>query len=203
MKYLFFVFILLSCSEKKQEVVLASAGAPSQSEVPSKNLNNEAPKIRTKNDNQKKEVSKAPDFFGLEWYNSKHERIKNIRLADIKGKLTFIDVFIKTCPGCPKSHKIFKKIYNKYKNRKDVQFFGIQSVSYGHERNNLEGLKEIRKEYGFDFPMAQDDQAVVIAQYGAGGTPWNIVIGPEGTIEHNYFFISEEDADKYVSTLLK
>ncbi len=197
MKYLAIVVLFFSCSQSRgkeqlsENLRIASAAVPSQNTAVSQNMS----------DTDKK-TSPAPDFFGLEWYNSKKERIPNLRLKDLKGKLTFIDVFIKTCPGCPKSHKIFKKIYSKYKNRKDIQFLAIQSVSYGHKKNNLDALHQIRKEYGFDFPMAQDNQAVVIAQYGAGGTPWNIVIGPKGTIEHNYFFISEKDADKYVKNLL-
>jgi len=155
-----------------------------------------------KNTKKESKSSKAQEFFGLEWFDKDEKKMPHIRLKDLKGKLTFINVFLKTCPGCPKSHKIFKKLIDKYKDRKDIQFLGVQSVSYGHKQNTERHLHEIRKKYGYKFPMAQDNQAVFIMQYGAGGTPWNIVLGPEGTIEHNYFFISESDADKYVKKFL-
>ncbi len=189
----FFIFLFISFN------LIAGGAEPSQV------VNNAtAQKATTKLENSKTKSTsaKAQEFFGLEWFDKDKKKLPHMRLKDLKGKLTFINVFLKTCPGCPKSHKIFKKLTQKYKSRKDIQFLGVQSVSYGHKQNSERELHEIRAKYGYEFPMAQDNQAVIIMQYGAGGTPWNIVLGPQGQIEHNYFFISEQDADKYVKKFL-
>ncbi len=179
---------------------LFSSGA--QLFAPAKKASIASKEEKKETSKSKSTSSKAQEFFGLEWFDKNKKKLPHIRLKDLKGKLTFINVFLKTCPGCPKSHKIFKKLTEKYKSRKDIQFLGVQSVSYGHKQNSEKELHTIREKYGYDFPMAQDNQAVIIMQYGAGGTPWNIVLGPEGQIEHNYFFISEKDADKYVKKFL-
>jgi len=141
---------------------------------------------------------KAPSWDDLQWLNLPQE-FKSLDVEDFAGKAIYVFCFQSWCPGCH-SHGFpaLQAVEEHYRDRDDVVFIAIQTVFEGFGTNTASrGLSSI-EEYDLVIPLAHDEgeggPGPFMRRYRTGGTPWTILIDPEGVVRWNGFQISPKQA---------
>lgn len=84
-----------------------------------------------------------------------------------------------------------------------VSFLYIQTVFEGAKSNTFERGKADIKKYGLKGPFGQDNSRKTMRQFKTGGTPWLVVIGPDGEIKFNDFNYPGDDVEAKAKALEK
>ena len=109
-------------------------------------------------------------------------------LADHDGKVRVLFFFQAWCPSCHSNgFPVLKQLMDHYKGNSDVVFAAVQTVFEGFGANGPERRLDMLEDYGIDLPIAQDEgqRPETIKAYRTGGTPWFVVISPDGRVAHN------------------
>ncbi len=115
------------------------------------------------------------------------------------------------CPGC-KTHGFptIKALTEHFESNPDVVFVAVQTVFEGFAVNTKDKLRESQVKYGIRVTMAHDagngSQGSIpktMINYRSGGTPWAVIINPEGTIVYNQFHIEAEQAVSMIQKLIE
>ncbi len=145
----------------------------------------------------------APEL-DLDYWIDKNGKPTNFKLIDHIGKWVFLKCFQSWCPGCH-SHGLpaVKKISEALAGNPNVVFAGIQTVFEGHGVNTIDKVRKIQLQYNLQFPMAHDagkpkGTSQTMINYRTGGTPWMILINPQGTVVFNDFGINAENTIKFL-----
>ena len=101
---------------------------------------------------------------------------KELKLADFKGKVVYIDLWASWCAPCRQAMPDFKKLYEKYKNNEQMAFIGI-AVSDG-EKEWRQALKEEMP----NWIQLIDKEGIVKKSYIANAIPKYILIDKNGNI---------------------
>ena len=148
----------------------------------------------------------APELEISHWIDAKGKPT-SFKLANHRGKFVFMEFWQFWCPGCH-SHGFpgLKKISDALKDSKHFVAVAIQTTFEGHSSNTANKLQVIQKQYDLDIVMGHDagdanshENPKTMIDYRSGGTPWAILISPEGKVLFNDFQINPEGA----ITLLK
>ena len=148
----------------------------------------------------------APELDVQEWMNTD----ASFSVGANEGKVVYLFFFQSWCPGCS-SHGFptLQAVYDAYKDDERVSFAIVQTVFEGYSFNTTEkGLEKI-EEFGLtDIPFAQsvgedDSRSPVMSDYRSGGTPWTVIIGPDGVVAFDGFSIGETTAIETVEGLLE
>ena len=134
-------------------------------------------------------LGKAPELVVSQWFNSK----KNLRLDDLKGKITIVHAFQMLCPGCvshglPQASRMHEKL-----SVDDFNVIGLHTVFEHHAVMGPEALSAFIHEYRLTFPIGVDaaDTKSPIPQtmraWGLQGTPSVIVLDRHSNIRAKYF----------------
>ena len=102
-----------------------------------------------------------------------------------------------------------KKLTEKFDGNKNVVFLAVQTVFEGYGFNTQEKLRKNQLKYGVKVPMAHAAgnpenhlPPEIMIDYRSGGTPWAVIIDPEGWVVFNNFHIDAEPAAEYIEKLL-
>jgi hypothetical protein len=86
----------------------------------------------------------------------------------------------------------------------------VQTVFEGYSSNSQEKLRPNQLKYELKIPMAHaagnpDTHQIpeIMRQYRSGGTPWTVIIDPEGGVVYNDFHIQSHQAVALIKRLLK
>jgi len=148
----------------------------------------------------------APELEIRQWIDGKGNPT-NFKLADHKGKYIFMEFWQSWCPGCH-SHGFpaLKKISDAFKDNKHFTAVAVQTTFEGHTINTADKMRDIQKQYDLDIVFGHDagdpnshGHPKTMVDYRSGGTPWSVLISPEGNVLFNDFQINAEGA----ITLLK
>ncbi|MAO26432.1 MAG: hypothetical protein CMN15_04400 [Roseovarius sp.] len=84
-----------------------------------------------------------------------------------------------------------------------VVFAAVQTVFEGFSENGPERRAEMLRDYGLDLPVAQDEgqRPATIAAYRTGGTPWIVIIAPDGRVAYNDYHIDPARAQRLIADL--
>ncbi len=98
---------------------------------------------------------------------------KTWRLADLKGKATFIDIWATWCGPCRAEHPELQKLREKIKDRKDIQVltFSLDETAYLAEA--------YMKEHKYTFPVIVSKN-LLERLFPAGGLPQGWIIDSQG-----------------------
>lgn len=156
-----------------------------------------APKRGNKREGLMNAPAPAIDHI-TEWTNLPKGK-KTINLADYKGKTVYLYCFQSWCPGChSQGFPTMKKLIDHYKEDDSVAFLTVQTVFEGYHANTLEKGKQVLKKFNLTIPMGQDGvtgtRSKLMGDYRTGGTPWTIIIDPDGSIRYSTFHIQSKDA---------
>ena len=149
----------------------------------------------------------APEWDIESWYNLP-AGTERLTLADLEGKVVYLFCFQAWCPGCH-SHGFptLKKVYETFKDDPKVAFLAVQTVFEGFDSNTATRAEETMKRYELPIPLGHDvprDGArlpSVMRGYRTGGTPWTVIIDPEGIVRFDGFSIRPELAIRRVREL--
>jgi thiol-disulfide isomerase/thioredoxin len=98
---------------------------------------------------------------------------KTWRLADLKGKATFIDVWATWCGPCRGEHPELQRMYEKIRNRDDIQLLTFSADEHAY------GVAFYMEENNYTFP-------VIVSKTLTGellpymGLPSGWIVNPEG-----------------------
>ena len=102
-----------------------------------------------------------------------------------------------------------QKVTQAFKNENQVKFFAVQTVFEGYNYKSQDKLRKNQLEWGLNIPMAHaagDPQThqipAIMRKYRSGGTPWTVLIDPNGTVVYNHFHIEPPQATAIINQLL-
>jgi len=140
----------------------------------------------------------APDWETSAWYQLPAGK-QTLSVNDYKGKVVFLYFFQSWCPGCHRSgFPTLQKVSEAFKGDDRVAFAAIQTTFEGHGTNTKDKLKEMAQRYKLAIPFGQSAGASgtpdIMKRYRTGGTPWVVLIDPQGRVVFNDFHIAPEKA---------
>lgn len=149
----------------------------------------------------------APEIDIDYWIDANGEP-GSFSVLESRGKWVFLKCFQDWCPGCHSSgFPTLQAFSEKFHDHPDVAIAGIQTVFEGFTSNTLEDVRKLQLRYELPIIMGHDpgDKAtharpVTMQAYRTGGTPWLILIDPEGTVVFNDFHVNTEKLIEYVAS---
>jgi thiol-disulfide isomerase/thioredoxin len=148
----------------------------------------------------------APALEHIRWIDENGDERAPLSLAELGQGYTILYFFQDWCAGChAHGFPTFVTLAEGLRD-KGVGLAAIQTVFEGSEVNTFDRLRENQRRYGLRVPFghAVADSASVYAvpaimeAYRSGGTPWFIVIAPNGRVVYDGFRL---DAESLVQTL--
>lgn len=149
--------------------------------------------------------TKAPELFVSEWIN------KDIgTLRDLRDKVIIINFFQMTCPESGNfAIPLILKWEEKYKDRKDIHFVSLLTVTEDHKLQTPAALKAFIKLRGINHSVGIDNFSigyylpVTMRKYRTGGTPCIAIIDKEGNMHFQHKGVFEvEPVEKLIDHLL-
>jgi hypothetical protein len=102
-----------------------------------------------------------------------------------------------------------KKLTDTFEGNAEVAFLAVQTVFEGYSYNTEEKLRKNQLKYNVKVPMAHaagspqsHSPPEIMRNYRSGGTPWTVIIDPEGWVAYNNFHIEAESAAALIEKLL-
>ena len=96
-----------------------------------------------------------------------------------------------------------------FNNADQVKFFAVQTVFEGYDYNSQDKLRKNQLEWDLKIPMAHaagnprnHEIPEIMRKYRSGGTPWKIIIDPQGKVAYNNFHIEPPQAVALIKRLL-
>lgn len=146
----------------------------------------------------------APELDISDWIDG-DGKPTTFKLADHKGKFVFMEFWQSWCPACH-SHGFptLKKITDAFEGNKYFTAVAIQTTFEGHSVNTADKMREVQQRYDLNIvfghdagdPKKWEGHPKTMIEYRSGGTPWAVLISPEGKVLFNDFLISSENAIK-------
>ncbi len=109
----------------------------------------------------------APDFELKKLNGTK------VRLADLKGKIVFLNFWATWCPPCLDEMPSMEKLYNEFKDKD----FTILAIDLRESERRVKAFKE---EFGLTFPILLDSDGQVGLEYGVRSIPTTYLVDREG-----------------------
>ncbi len=125
-----------------------------------------------------------------------------ISLASLKGKVVMVDFWATWCGPCVSEIPHLIKLYEKYKDNRDVVFYGIDV------NENKTVIDKYMKEKGFSFNVLLGEGTKVQENYQVTGIPTKFLIDREGRIQFKHVGYSAKsdvvaELSKEIDELLK
>ncbi len=149
------------------------------------------------------EGQQAPELKVGQWIDGEGKPT-TFKLSEHKGKFIFMEFWQAWCPGCHKhGFPSLKKISDEFKDNKHFVPVAIQTTFEGFAVNNAKQMRAIQMRYDLDIVFGHDEGSEgvhphTMKSYRSGGTPWAVLISPEGKVIYNDFSISPESAIAYL-----
>ncbi|QEY24034.1 peroxiredoxin family protein [Neisseria animalis] len=110
---------------------------------------------------------------------------KPVSNADLQGKVTFINFWFPSCPGCVSEMPKVIKMANDYQG-KDFQVLGISQPF-----DPIESVHEYVKQYGLPFTVMYDGDKAAAQAFGTQVYPTSFLINKKGEVLKT--FVGEPD----------
>ena len=114
---------------------------------------------------------------------------KTVKLSDFKGKKVYINMWASWCGPCMREIPELEKVYQKYKNNKDIVFLSMTSPNDAEFKNqspqdkSKDVILKKAKELGATYPVLFDVNDRFIINYAIRSFPTHILINSDGTFE--------------------
>jgi len=148
----------------------------------------------------------APELDVDYWIDANGEPT-TFSIAESKGKWVFLKCFQNWCPGCHKSgFPTLKAFSDRFHDHPEVAIAGIQTVFEGYSSNTQDAVRELQLRYELPIVMGhnpgdpeKETFSSTMVNYRTGGTPWLILINPEGGVVFNAFHVDTQALIDYIS----
>ena len=133
---------------------------------------------------------------------------KTVKLSDFKGKKIYINMWASWCGPCMREIPELEKVYQKYKNNKDIVFLSMTSPNDAEFKNqspqdkSKDVILKKAKELGATYPVLFDVNDRFIINYAIRSFPTHILINSDGTFETRIAgAVTEESLTKEIEKL--
>ncbi len=109
---------------------------------------------------------------------------KTVRLADFKGRLVVLDFWGSWCGPCRLELPLIQALYERYWNRKEVAFLGMNWERVSSADLHQQRAREYMRQHKLTFPVVYDAQGVAVESYGIEAFPTVLLIDRGGTIRY-------------------
>jgi methionine-R-sulfoxide reductase len=146
----------------------------------------------------------APELGVSEWRGPAGQPLDTYGLSHMPGRYKLIFCFQDNCPGCHRSgFPTLLKIFEAFRRSPLVSFAAVQTAFEEFEHNTSERGFANQQRYALPIPFGHDAGlnnagSVLMQRYRSGGTPWFILVDPEGVVVFNHYHI---DADRLIDYL--
>jgi len=148
---------------------------------------------------------KAPEIVLDYWIDAKGNPT-DFSLNEQQGKWLFIKFFQNWCPGCHKSgFPTLKKFVDAFHDHPDVAAIAVQTVFEGFDVNSKQAVRELQLRYELPIVMGHDvgteltdNHPLSMINYRTGGTPWLILVSPDGYVVYNDFHVDPNSLIEFV-----
>ena len=148
---------------------------------------------------------KAPELQLDYWIDGDGEP-SQFSVLESKGKWVFLKCFQNWCPGCHSSgFPTLKAFSDEFFGHPKVAIAGIQTVFEGYKSNTQDDVRKLQLRYDLPIVMGHDpgdsdthEMPKTMSNYRTGGTPWLILIDPEGVVVFNGFHVDKNKLIEYV-----
>ena len=162
--------------------------------------------IMAQSDNRYGIVGHAAPKLHLDYWIDKDGQPAGFSMQASRGKWVLLKCFQDWCPGCHSSgFPALKKFADAFWDHPDVAIAGIQTVFEGFRSNTLEDVRKLQLRYELPITMGHDPgdpqgdhRPRTMIDYRTGGTPWLILINPQGVVVFNGFHVHAEKLIEYV-----
>lgn len=155
----------------------------------------------------------APELEVPFWIDGKGDEQKPFSVVDQRGKWVYLKCFQEWCPAC---HSVgfpnLQKLEEAFPTNDKIVSAVIQTTFEGFSSNTTSALRKNQLRYGLDLPFGHDPGnstaphnsiarlPKTMMSYRTGGTPWVVIIDPNGKVGFNDFHIN---IDKFIEFLQK
>jgi thiol-disulfide isomerase/thioredoxin len=149
---------------------------------------------------------KAPEIE-LDYWIDGDGKPAHFSVMESRGKWVFLKCFQDWCPGCHSSgFPTLQAFAERFHGHPKVAIAAIQTVFEGFSSNTLEDVRKLQLRYDLPVIMGHDpgnpethERPVTMQAYVTGGTPWLILINPEGYVVYNNFHVNSDKLIEYVA----
>ena len=148
----------------------------------------------------------APPLENVRWIDETGEDRGPLTLAELGQGFRILYFFQDWCEGChAHGFPTFVALAGELGD-KGVGLAAIQTVFEGADVNTFDRLRENQRRYGLRVPFGHaaaspgsaDAMPAIMAAYRSGGTPWFVVIAPDGRVAYDGFGL---DANSFIGKL--
>ena len=141
---------------------------------------------------------KAPELIpGGEWFNT-----KPLTMAELKGKVVFIDFWTYTCINCIRTLPYIKDWNSKYKD-KGLVIIGVHTPEFEFEKD-ADNVKKAIADFKITYPVMQDNDYATWNAYSNRYWPAHYLIDKNGKVRDEHFGEGAYDeTEKKIQELLK
>jgi len=147
----------------------------------------------------------APELELDYWIDGEGES-SSFSIAQSKGKWVFLKCFQNWCPGCHSSgFPTLKAFSDEFFGHPQVAIAGIQTVFEGYSSNTQDAVRELQLRYDLPVVMGHDpgdkethSMPSTMKNYRTGGTPWLVLINPDGVVVYNGFHVNPEKLIEFI-----
>lgn len=147
----------------------------------------------------------APELLVDYWIDGAGEPT-SVNLAAERGRWVFMKFFQAWCPGCHASgFPALQEVATAFADEPRVTVLGLQTTFEGFGTNTRKRVREMQLRYELDIPMGHDEGVsdgvhlpTTMLNYRTGGTPWIVLVAPDGTVVYNEFHVSAPRLIEYI-----
>jgi thiol-disulfide isomerase/thioredoxin len=121
------------------------------------------------------------------WTNS-----KELKLADLKGKVVVLKFWATWCVQCKSTLPKFEKLAKSDAFKDKVVFIGI------HDKKEANTMGAFLTRNKYTFPSAEDDTGATVKAYGVKQLPFNVIIDKKGNVKKLDAEIDDKELQKLV-----
>jgi thiol-disulfide isomerase/thioredoxin len=119
-------------------------------------------------------TEEAPDFpAGLDWLNTEAP----LTWDDLRGKVVLMEFWTYGCINCIQTLPPLRMLQKKYAD--ELVIIGVHAAKFPHEAET-QNIRQSILRYGLTFPVVNDKDYAIAAQYGANTWPTFVIVNPEG-----------------------
>lgn len=121
----------------------------------------------------------APDFQNDVWINS-----EPLRLADLRGKVVFIEFWTFGCVNCQRVIPYINEWYEAYAGD-DFEVVGVHYPEFNYERD-VDKVRDAVDRFDIEHPVAIDNQRLTWAAYNQRYWPTRYILDKRGHIRYKH-----------------
>jgi peroxiredoxin len=99
-----------------------------------------------------------------------------LRLADLRGKVVFLNLWATWCPPCKEEMPAMEKLWQRYKER------GLVVIALSMDSGGAKAVKPFIEQAKYTYPVGLDPRMEVAQLYGARAVPSTFIIDRRGNL---------------------